>query len=210
MILSLAAGAAPVNTGPRCPVMVEASTWPCSNSGATSPNVCPRCSVHSPTAKICGSERLHVVIDDDPAAHFETRAARPSSALGLMPAAITTRSASSSSPEAKRSPSTRPLPNSAAVCCGSSTRMPRLFDLALQILAAGRIQLALHQRVHQVDDGDFAAAHLQAARGFQAQQSAADDRRFQPWTRFAPAARAYRRACGTRGRSSCRRRGSEE
>ena len=56
MIFSLAAGDAPVKAGPLLPVMVGASTLPCSNSGATSPNVWPRCSVHSPTAKMCGSD----------------------------------------------------------------------------------------------------------------------------------------------------------
>ena len=56
--------------------------------------------------------------------------------------------------------------------------------MPLQILAAGRIELALHQRVHQVDHGDIAAAHLQAARRFQAQQAAADDHGFQPLPRL--------------------------
>jgi hypothetical protein len=37
MILSFAAGTVPVYVGPRLPVIVAASTLPCSKSGATRP-----------------------------------------------------------------------------------------------------------------------------------------------------------------------------
>ena len=49
----------------------------------------------------------------------------------------------------------------------------------------------------QMDDSDLAALHLQAARRFQAQQSAADDHRL--CARAAPLEnrRACRRDCGT-------------
>src|SRR5262249_53662199 len=43
-----------------------------------------------------------------------------------------------------------------------------------QVAAAGEVELALHQRVHQVDDGDVTALHLQATRRFQPKQAAAN------------------------------------
>jgi hypothetical protein len=48
-------------------------------------------------------------------------------------------------------------------------------DGALQEMASGGIELALHQRRHQVHDGDVHALRLQAGGGFEAQKAAADD-----------------------------------
>ena len=53
-----------------------------------------------------------------------------------------------------------------------------IFHLAGEVIAAVRIELAFHQRGHQVHDGHVAAAHLEAARGLQAEQAAADHHRF--------------------------------
>ena len=47
-------------------------------------------------------------------------------------------------------------------------------EIALQQLAGGRVELALHQRGHQMDDRDRHAALLQAPGRFEAQQPAAD------------------------------------
>ena len=49
-----------------------------------------------------------------------------------------------------------------------------LLHLACEVCAARRIELHVHQRVHQVDHGDVAALQLKSARSFEAEQSAAD------------------------------------
>ena len=49
------------------------------------------------------------------------------------------------------------------------------FDRLLQQIAGGRIELALHQRRHDVQHGDVHAALVQAGRRFQPEQAAADD-----------------------------------
>jgi hypothetical protein len=51
------------------------------------------------------------------------------------------------------------------------------FDFCFEVTAADEIELTLHERVHQMDDRDFASAHLQAASGFQPEEAAADDNR---------------------------------
>ena len=61
-----------------------------------------------------------------------------------------------------------------------------LLDLAPQQAAADGIDLALHQRVHQVDDGDVAALHLEPARGLEPEQAAADHDRLRAARRPAP------------------------
>jgi hypothetical protein len=50
-------------------------------------------------------------------------------------------------------------------------------DRLLQQIAGGRIELALHQRRHEMQHGDVHAARLQAGRGLEAEQAAADDDR---------------------------------
>ena len=137
-------------------------------------------------------------------------ASRPSAALGLMPAAITTSSASSSSPVAKRRPIHVAVAEQSGRLPGQHHPDAEAFDAPLQILAARGIQLALHQRIHEVNHRDLAAAHLQTARRFQAQQSAADDHRFQTLAALLPAAPGCRRACGRRARFLCRRPESAE
>ena len=48
-------------------------------------------------------------------------------------------------------------------------------DRLLQQVAGGRIELALHQRRHDVQHGHVHAALLEAGGGFEAEQAAADD-----------------------------------
>ena len=55
-----------------------------------------------------------------------------------------------------------------------------LFDAGAEIGAARWVELAFHQAVHQVDHGYLRALHLQAAGGFEPQQTAADDDGFEP------------------------------
>ena len=77
--------------------------------------------------------------------------------------------------------------------------MPRLFHLArARYIAARGIELTLHQRVGEMNDGDVAALHLQAARGFEAQQSAADDDSLAARARPSRAAPACHPECGRR------------
>ena len=49
------------------------------------------------------------------------------------------------------------------------------FDRPLQQIAGGRVELALHQRRHDVQDGDVHVAHAKPGRRFEPEQSAADD-----------------------------------
>ncbi len=83
-------------------------------------------------------------------------------------------------------------------------------DFALQVCAAGGVKLALHQRLHQMHDAHFAAAQLQAARGFQAQQSAADHHGLAPFVRLFKQRARVIQACGRRARSFSQRPESEE
>ena len=55
------------------------------------------------------------------------------------------------------------------------TLMPRCFERPLQQVAGGRVELALHQRRHQVEDGHVHAARAEPGRGLEAEQAAADD-----------------------------------
>ena len=55
------------------------------------------------------------------------------------------------------------------------TLMPRCFDRALQEIAGGRIELALHQRRHDMQHGDVHALRVEAGRRLQPEQAAADD-----------------------------------
>ena len=58
-----------------------------------------------------------------------------------------------------------------------------VFHLSGDVVAAVGIELTLHQRPHQVHDGDVAALHLQPASGFEAQKSAANHHRLHARTR---------------------------
>ena len=54
------------------------------------------------------------------------------------------------------------------------TLMPRCLDRPLQQIAGGRIELALHQRRHQMQHRDVHAARLQSGGGLEPEQAAAD------------------------------------
>ena len=72
-----------------------------------------------------------------------------------------------------------------------------LLHLRRQEAAACGIELALDERAHQMDDGHAAALHLQAARGLEPEQAAADDDGFRVGTRsFQERARIVERAEG--------------
>ena len=51
------------------------------------------------------------------------------------------------------------------------------FERLLQQARGGAIQLALHEAVHEMHDGDFHALLEQAVRGLETEQAAADDHR---------------------------------
>ena len=78
-------------------------------------------------------------------------------------------------PSASATPSTWPLPRMAVVRAAEQHADAEVLHLAEQVAAAVGIELPLHQRRHQVDDGDVAALHLQPARGLETEQAAADD-----------------------------------
>ncbi len=91
-----------------------------------------------------------------------------------MPTETTTRSAASSSPPAKRSPSARSVADDPP----RSALQP---DVDAQLRQGGpqdarrrRVELALHQAVDEVHDRDRAALRRDAARGLQPEQPAAD------------------------------------
>ena len=50
-----------------------------------------------------------------------------------------------------------------------------LLELPLQHVAGRRVELALHQRRHQMQDGDVHVARVETGRGLEAEQAAADD-----------------------------------
>ena len=60
----------------------------------------------------------------------------------------------------------------------------QIFDLSLKIRAARGIELAFHQRVHQMNNGHIAAAHLKSSCRLQTKQTAADDHGFQSGASF--------------------------
>ena len=63
-------------------------------------------------------------------------------------------------PSASSTPSTLPLPRIALVLALVMTLMPRCLDRLLQQIAGGRIELALHQRRHDVQHGDVHALRV--------------------------------------------------
>ena len=84
---------------------------------------------------------------------------------------------SSSSPSAKRRPRRAVGAGDLARCCARAAprrRAPR--SPARSSAAAPRVELALHQAVHEVHDRDRAAERGEPARGLEAEQAAADDR----------------------------------
>ena len=143
--------------------------------------------MHSPTAKMSRVGRFHVIVDDDAAIHLEAGLAAefdvgPDAGGDHHEIGVGT-----SSPSAKRTPSTWPLPSSALGLARRAARAcPVCSILRCRYAPPVGIELQFHQRVHQVDDRDVAALHLQAARGFESQQSAADHHGL---------ARPCRRAC---------------
>ena len=88
---------------------------------------------------------------------------------------MTTRSAGRRVPLSSSTASTRPVPTIALVLARVMHLDAARLDGALQEMAGGGIELALHQGRHQVHDRDVHALRLQAGGGFQAQQAAADD-----------------------------------
>ena len=57
------------------------------------------------------------------------------------------------------------------------------FHFRFEVAAADKIELALHQCVHQVDNRYIAALHLQPASRFEPQQTSADHHCFFAWRR---------------------------
>ena len=121
-----------------------------------------------------GSRRLHVVVDDDAAVDVEAGLAAE---LDVRP------DAGGDDDEVGFDASCRPTSAHALDVPVAEDGRRRaaeqhldaeVFHLAGEVVAAVRIELALHQRRHQVHDGDVAALHLQSARGFEAEQAAAD------------------------------------
>ena len=100
-----------------------------------------------------------------------------SHALGRMPAAMTTSVAGMMRPSASSTPSTLRSPRIALVEALVMTLMPRCFERALQQIAGGRIELALHQRRHQMQHGDVHVPRVEPGRRLEAEQAAADDDR---------------------------------
>ena len=101
-------------------------------------------------------------------------ASRARSALGRMPMATTTASASMVRPSFKVTPSTRDVPAISAV---SALRMhldAHGLDRTLQHARSLGIELALHQPVHQVQHGDACAGLRETVRGLKSEQPAAD------------------------------------
>ena len=96
-------------------------------------------------------------------------------ALGRMPAAMITSVAGMTRPSASSTPSTLRSPTIALVDALVTTLMPRSSMARLQHVARRRVELALHQRRHEMHDGDIHVARGQARRGFEAEQAAADD-----------------------------------
>ena len=122
-----------------------------------------------------GLGRLHVVVDDDAAIDGEAGLdARGRRWAGCRRQPRRRRHRDSCRPRAPHPPHDR-CRGSAVVVRPSRTRMPRSSILPDEVLAAVRIELALHQRRHQVHDRDVAALHLQATRRLEPEQAAADD-----------------------------------
>ena len=121
-----------------------------------------------------GVRRLHVIVDDDAAVDAEPGLARQihvradaggdDDEVGVDAAAVHERDAFG----LRRA-------EDLLRAVGEQHPHAERFHLGSQIEAAQRIELPLHQRVHQMDDGDVAALHLQSARGFEAEKAAADD-----------------------------------
>jgi hypothetical protein len=59
----------------------------------------------------------------------------------------------------------------------------KVLHLSQQISASIRIELPIHQRLHQMDDCDAAATDLQSARSLEAEQASADDHCSDAWAR---------------------------
>ena len=146
-----------------------------------------------------GVAGAHVVVDDDAAIDVQAGGAARSM-FGRMPTAITTRSAGISRPSASTTPSARSVAEDFLGLAVGEERDAALVEIAAQQLAGGGVELALHQRRHQVHDRDRHAAPLQALGRFEPQQPAADHHRARcasPRPRSSP---RHRRCRGRRGR----------
>ena len=134
----------------------------------------PRCWAHSPTAMT--PARLVRIESSTMIPRSQTiPIERASSVSGRIPIDTTTRSASSSEPSVKRRPWARSGPMICCVLRSNSTSMSRPLQRRGEQRAGAGVELALHEAVEQVHDGDGAALGGDAARGLEAEQAAADD-----------------------------------
>ena len=148
-----------------------------------------------------GIRRLHVVVDDDAAIDVGGRPCTPSSTFGRIPAATTTRSASRIVAVLERHAFGVPVADDRGRRSAEQHANAEVLHLAGEVVAAVRIELPFHQRRHQVHDGDVAALDLQAARGLEAEQAAADHHRLHAGSGALQQLAACRRASGRRRRS---------
>ena len=93
---------------------------------------------------------VHAAIDEDAAIRRRARLAWPMPALGRMPAAMITSVAGMMRPSASSTPSTLRSPRIALVDGLGDDLDAALLELPLQHVAGGRVELALHQRRHQM------------------------------------------------------------
>ena len=150
----------------------------------------------------------HVVADQDAAVDRRARRARARSILGRMPIASTTRSAGNLAAVGEQY---RLGPLGAedllGLAVGEEGDAARV-EVAPQQFAGGGVELALHQRRHQMHDRDRHAAALQSPRRFEAEQPAADHHRA-PARRATPRSSPRHRRCrGRRARRAGRAPGS--
>ena len=136
----------------------------------------PRCWAHSPTATT--PEMLVRIASSTMIPRSQTiPIVRASVVSGRMPIETTTRSASSSEPSVKRRPWARSGPMICWVLRSSSTSMLQARERGGEQRRGAGVELALHEPVEQVHDGDRAALRGDPARGLEAEQAAADHRR---------------------------------
>ena len=90
---------------------------------------------------------------------------------------MTTSVAGMMRPSASSTPSTLRSPRIALVDGLGDDLDAALLEFPLQQVAGRRIELALHQRRHQVQHGDVHVARVEPGRGLEPEQAAADDDR---------------------------------
>src|SRR5689334_7232014 len=101
----------------------------------------------------------------------DSPASLPSAELGRIPTAMITRSAGRMVASASSTPLTRLSPRNALVFAAGLHRLR-------EEVARSRIELPLHQRRHQVDDGYVHALLVEPCSGLESQQPAADHHGF--------------------------------